>query len=254
MADRLRGKVAIITGASRGIGAASARRFAEEGAKVSLWDLDEQRGRTLADELTRAGHKAMFLRCDVTKASEVDASVARVVKEFGPPTVLFNNAGTAIVGDVEAISEEQWDLQFAINVKSIYLVSRRVIPHMRAAGGGSIINMASESAFIGYAMHPAYCASKAAVVHLSRCMAAKLAPDKIRVTSLCPGTINTELYQEFLAQQPDPEAVNREIKRLHPLGIGEPDDIAWTAVFLASDESRYATGSPFVVDGGSTSV
>jgi NAD(P)-dependent dehydrogenase (short-subunit alcohol dehydrogenase family) len=125
---------------------------------------------------------------------------------------------------------------------------------MRGAGGGSIINVASESAFIGFAMHPAYCASKAAVVHLSRSMAAGLARDRIRVNALCPGTIDTSLYRNFLAQQPDPAAVNAMVEAMHPLGIGTPDDVAHAAVYLASDESRYATGAPMLVDGGAVAI
>src|SRR5215203_966167 len=125
---------------------------------------------------------------------------------------------------------------------------------MRQAGGGSIINMGSESAFVGFPMHPAYISSKAAVVYPTRSMAVRYALEKIRVNSLCPGTINTELYQEFLSKQPDPAAVNAEILRMHPLGWGEPEDIAWGAVYLASDESKYMTGTPLLVDGGITSI
>jgi NAD(P)-dependent dehydrogenase (short-subunit alcohol dehydrogenase family) len=254
MGQRLAGKVAIITGAARGIGATSAQFFAQEGAAVALWDTNESRGQALADNISAHEGRAIFCRCDVTAAAEIEAALARVVTELGLPTVLFNNAGIAVVGGVEEISEAEWDRQFAVNVKSIYLVSGRVIPYMRQAGGGSIINMGSESAFVGFPMHPAYCASKAAVVHLTRSMAVRYAPEGIRVNSLCPGTIETELYQEFLSKQPDPEAVNAEIKRLHPLGLGQPEDIAWAAVYMASDESRYMTGTPLMVDGGMTAM
>jgi NAD(P)-dependent dehydrogenase (short-subunit alcohol dehydrogenase family) len=254
MADRLKGKVAIITGAARGIGAATALLFAREGAAVALWDVNLERGQALSDQLRAEGGQAIFCRCDVTDGASIGAAVAQTVEQLGLPTVLFNNAGTAIVGGVEELTEEQWDRQYAVNVKSIFLVSKHVIPHMRAAGGGSIINMGSESAYIGFPMHPAYCSSKAAVVHLSRCMGVRYANERIRVNSLCPGTIRTELYDEFLSQQPDPAAVNAEIVRMHPLGLGTPDDIAWAAVYLASDESRYMTGTPLLVDGGSTSL
>ncbi len=116
------------------------------------------------------------------------------------------------------------------------------------------MNMGSESAFVGFPMHPAYCASKAAVVHLTRCMAVRYAPEKIRVNSICPGTIKTDLYQSFLKMQADPDAVNAEITRMHPLGLGMPEDIGWAAVCLASDESKYMTGHPLLVDGGITSI
>jgi NAD(P)-dependent dehydrogenase (short-subunit alcohol dehydrogenase family) len=254
MAGRLQGKVAIITGGARGIGATSARLFVGEGAAVAVWDLNETRGQALVDELAAQGGKVVFCRCDVTNAAEIDAALDRTVSALGPPTVLFNNAGIAIVGGIEEISEEEWDRQFAVNVKSIYLVSRAVIPYMRAAGGGSIINMGSESAFVGFPMHPAYCASKAAVVHLCRSMAMRYASEKIRVNALCPGTIKTELYESFIAAQDDPAAVDAEIRRMHPLGLGEPEDIAWAAVYMASDESKYMTGSPLLVDGGMLAI
>lgn len=250
---RLANKVAIITGAARGIGAACAQRFAQEGAAVAVLDID-QHGAVLAQQLAAKGASAIFYRCDVTRADEIDRAVADVAAELGPPTVLVNNAGISISGGVEEISEAQWDRQFAVNVKSIFLVSRRVLPHMRTAGGGSIVNMASESAFAGFPQHPAYCASKAAVVHLSRSMAMRYAGEKIRVNALCPGTIDTDLYRAFLTQQPDPDATHAEVLRQHPLGIGQPDDIAWAAVYMASDESRYMTGSPLLVDGGMLAI
>ena len=254
MAERLKDKVAIITGAARGIGATCAEIFAQEGAAVALFDINEIRGLVLADRIAADDKKAIFCRCDVTQATDIDQAVERVTSELGLPNVLFNNAGIAVVGGVEELTEAEWDHQYAVNVKSIFMVSRRVIPLMRQAGGGSIINMGSESAFVGFPMHPAYCSSKAAVVHLSRSMAVRYASENIRVNSLCPGTIDTELYQEFLEAQEDPEAVDQEIKDRHPLGIGDPEDIAWAAVYMASDESRYMTGTPMLVDGGMTSM
>ena len=254
MTERLNNKVAIITGAARGIGAKSAELFAREGAAVAVWDTNPELGQTVAEKINVAGGQAIFCRCDVTNPAEIDQAVKQVVAELGLPNVLFNNAGIVVVGGVEEISEADWDRQYAVNVKSIYLVSRAVIPFMRQAGGGSIINMGSESAFVGFPMHPAYCSSKAAVVHLSRSMAIRYASEKIRVNSLCPGTINTEMYQEFLSLQPDPAATRAEITRMHPLGIAEPEDIAWAAVYMASDESRYMTGSPMLVEGGITAI
>ncbi|MDP6750472.1 MAG: SDR family oxidoreductase [Candidatus Poribacteria bacterium] len=250
MADRLRNKVAIITGAARGIGARSAELFAQEGAAVAVWDINQERGTDVVDCIQSVGGKAVFCPCDVTKDQQIQQAVDQTVSKFGYPSVLFNNAGIAVVGEIEQITPEDWDHQYEVNVKSIYLVSRAVIPVMRQAGGGSIINMGSESAFVGFPMHPAYTSSKAAVVHLTRSMAVRYAPEKIRVNSLCPGTINTELLTEFLAQQDDPEAVKEEIRDMHPLGIGEPEDIAWAAVYLASDESKYMTGAPMLVEGG----
>jgi len=254
MPNRLKNKIAIITGAARGIGAKSAELFAAEGAAVAIWDVNAERGNTVAQQIQSAGGTAIFCKCDVTDATQIKDAAQHITSELGTPNVLFNNAGIAVVGELEHISEADWDRQYAVNVKSIYLVSRAIIPLMREAGSGAIINMASESAYVGFPMHPAYTSSKAAVVHLTRSMAVRYAEDNIRVNSLCPGTINTELYQEFIAQQDDPEAVNREIEAMHPLGIGEPEDIAWAAVYLASDESRYMTGAPMLVEGGILSL
>ena len=254
MPNRLKNKIAIITGAARGIGAKSAELFATEGAAVAVWDINTERGQQVVDQIISANGTAIFCQCDVTDSKQIENATTQATSQLGTPNVLFNNAGIAVVGELEQISETDWDRQYAVNVKSIYLVSRAIIPLMREIGGGSIINMASESAYVGFPMHPAYTSSKAAVVHLSRSMAVRYAEDHIRVNSLCPGTINTELYQEFIAQQDDPDAVNKEIEDMHPLGIGEPEDIAWAAVYLASDESRYMTGAPMLVEGGILSL
>ncbi len=254
MSNRLEGKTAIITGAARGIGAKSAELFSNEGANVAIWDVNSERGETVVSSINGNGGNAIFCECDVTDSAQIENASRQVESKYGNPNVLFNNAGIAVVGELEEITEADWDRQYNVNVKSIFLVSRTIIPLMRDAGGGSIINMASESAFVGFPMHPAYTSSKAAVVHLSRSMAVRYAEDNIRVNSLCPGTINTELYKEFLEQQDDPEGINKEITDLHPLGIGEPEDIAWAAVYLASDESRYMTGAPMLVEGGILSL
>lgn len=253
MTGRLSGKSAIVTGGAQGIGAAIVRRYVDEGARVALLDKTYGAIEAALEALPRGSNVRAF-ECDVSIAADVDEFYRSISGWLGAPQIVVNNAGTAISGGLEEMSEAEWDHLFAVNVKSIYLVTRRAIPMMRAAGGGSVINMASESAFIGFPMHPAYCASKAAVVHLSRSMATRYAPDGIRVNALCPGTIDTPLFRAFLAQQPDPDATRAEILRMHPLGIGSPEDIAHAAVFLGSDESRYATGAPFLIDGGSTSV
>lgn len=254
MGERLKGKVAIITGGAQGIGASCARIFAIEGAAVALFDVKEGPGNILAEKIASSGANVLFCRCDVTRSTEIETAVDRVVSEAGLPNVLVNNAGIVVVGDLEQLTEEQWDWQFDVNLKSIFLVSRRVIPHMRKAGGGSIINVASESAFVGFPTHPAYCASKAAVVHLSRSMAVRYAQDKIRVNSLCPGTIDTPMFQDFLKQQKDPDATLKAILDMHPLGMGQPEVVAWSAVFMASDESSYMTGSPLLIEGGITAI
>jgi NAD(P)-dependent dehydrogenase (short-subunit alcohol dehydrogenase family) len=249
---RLAGKTCLITGAARGIGATTARRFAAEGAAVAVVDLKDDLGRQVVKDIIGEGGKASYYHCDVTGMANVQRMVESVVRDLGPVTVLFNNAGTCIDGNVEKISEADWDKTFAINVKSMFLTSRFVVPVMRAAGGGSIILMGSESGVIGFPMHPAYCASKGAVVILAKSMALAHAPDKIRVNCLCPGTIPTPLYREFIDQLPNKQEVEDMLQREHPLGLGTEEDIANAALFLASDESRYMTGATMVVDGGFT--
>jgi NAD(P)-dependent dehydrogenase (short-subunit alcohol dehydrogenase family) len=249
---RLAGKVCLITGGARGIGATSARLFAEEGAQVAIADLKDDLGTKVAAAIIRRGGQAMYFHCDVTSSTDVAAMVRAVLARFGRIDVLFNNAGTAIVGDVVALSEEDWDRTFAINVKSMFLCSKHVVPVMKKNGGGSIIHMGSESGLIGLPMHPAYCSSKGAVVNLTRSMAIGHAADRIRVNCLCPGTIPTPLYKEFLSTLPNQAEVETFLKREHPLGLGSESEIANAALFLASDESSYMTGAPMIVDGGYT--
>jgi NAD(P)-dependent dehydrogenase (short-subunit alcohol dehydrogenase family) len=249
---RLHGKRCLITGAARGIGASTARLFAREGASVVLFDLKDGLGAQVVADIVKAGGKALYQSCDVTQLSKVSAAVDAAVQFLGGIDVLFNNAGTCLEGDVEKISEADWDRTFAINVKSMFLCSRFVVPVMRQSGGGSIINMGSESGLIGFPMHPAYCASKGAVLNLTRSMALGHAKDKIRVNCICPGTIPTPLYHEFTASLPNKAEVEAALKKEHPLGLGTEEDIAYAALYLASDESRYMTGAPFVIDGGYT--
>ena len=249
---RLKGRICLITGAARGIGATTARRFAQEGAAVALVDVKDELGRKVTADIKRKGGRALYLHCDVTNAREVEAMVATVLKNFKTIDVLFNNAGTAIEGLVDKLSETDWDKTFSINVKSMFLCSKYVIPILRRKGGGVIINQASESGVVGFPMHPAYCASKGAVINLTRSMALGHAVDKIRVNCICPGTIPTPLYHEFVAQLPNKDEVEDLLKREHPLGLGTEEDIANAALFLASDESRYMTGASLIVDGGYT--
>lgn len=247
----LRGRVAIITGAATGIGRASALLFARAGARVALVDLREaELARTEADVRT-AGGDATSVAADLAQPDDCAAVVTRAVRAFGRLDVLLNNAGvgTMVVGGtVESISLEHWDLAQHVNVRAIYLLSRAAVPHMRGAGG-AIVNIASVSAFRGSVERPshAYAASKGAVLALTRAMAASYGRDGIRVNAICPGTIRTRLTADIA------ERVEREAKegRGIPLGrIGEPEDVARCALFLASDDAGFVTGAALVADGG----
>jgi NAD(P)-dependent dehydrogenase (short-subunit alcohol dehydrogenase family) len=249
--DRLHDHVAIVTGAASGIGRAIALAFSREGAKVAAVDLPRQKT-MLLDVERECGAKSFF--ADVSDSASCYAVVEKIVDALGTPSILVNNAGVANVGALEELSEEDWDQTFDVNVKSIFLMGRAALPHLRKSANASIINMASESAFIGFPMHPAYCASKAAVVHLTKCLAVRYADDGIRINSICPGTIDTPLYQAALAQMDDPDAVHAKVLEMHPLGLGTPEDIAMAAVYLASCDAKYVTGTAMSVDGGSTAL
>lgn len=250
MDNRLENKVAIITGAAQGLGEASARRFARAGAKVAVVDLKKDKGEAVAADINAQGGVAKFFHCDLTDSAAVKTCIEAIDAEFGRVDALYNNAGVSFAGTVETLDERHWDLMFNINIKAKYIVSRHVVPIMRRGGGGSIIHQSSESGITGSPYHPGYCASMGAVVNFTRAMAISHAPDKIRVNAICPGTIPTEVLQTFLNTVADPKAVMDELVRDHPLGLGEVTDIANAALFLASDEAKYITGSILAVDGG----
>jgi NAD(P)-dependent dehydrogenase (short-subunit alcohol dehydrogenase family) len=251
-AHSLDGKVALITGAATGIGRASALLFARAGAALALAD---QRGpeleRTVAD-VVAAGGKAVAVVADLARPEECARVVETAVRAQGRLDVLFNNAGvgTMVVGGtVETISLDHWDLAMDVNVRAIYLVSRAALPAMRAAGGGSIVNTSSVSAFHGSPTRPthAYAASKGAVLSLTRAMAVTCGPDRIRVNAICPGLIRTRLTADIVEDAAQRAAAGQGI----PIGrVGEPEDIARCALFLASDDASFITGAEIVVDGG----
>lgn len=250
MDKRLEGKVAIVTGAAQGLGEASARRFAQAGAQVALVDVKKEKGEKVAADINSSGGTAKFFACDLTRPSAVKDCIEAIDAAFGRIDVLYNNAGVSVAGTVETLAEDDWDLMFNINIKAKYIVSRHVIPIMRRGGSGSIIHQSSESGITGSPYHPGYCASMGAVVNFTRAMSLSHAPDRIRVNAICPGTIPTEVLQKFLDTVDDADAVLEELKRDHPLGLGEVGDIANAALFLASDESKYVTGAILAVDGG----
>jgi NAD(P)-dependent dehydrogenase (short-subunit alcohol dehydrogenase family) len=248
---QLANKVALITGGASGIGRATALLFAREGAAVVIADSNRQSGEAVVSEITRAGGRANFELADVTRAADCRRVVERTIREFGKIDVLFNNAGIIRRATVLDLSEDDWDRVMAVNVKSIYLLSREVIPHMQKQGGGSIINTASGWGLAGGAKAAVYCASKGAVVLLTKAMAVDHGPQNIRANCICPGDTDTGMLRSE-AQQLG-EASERFLAEAakRPLGrVGLPEEIAQAALYLASDASSFVTGIALVVDGG----
>jgi NAD(P)-dependent dehydrogenase (short-subunit alcohol dehydrogenase family) len=249
---RLTNKTAIITGAGTGIGRAIARAFIREGARVALVG---RRKEPLESLLQEAGESALVLAGDVSRQTDIDRILAEAVARFGGVNVLINNAGILHIGTAEQINEAQWDETFAINVRGLWLLSRAVLPGMRKAGGGSIVNVASVLGVNGARNRACYAASKGAVVLLTKCMAIDHGADNIRVNAICPSFVETDLTAEVIRKAPDPAAVRRERIGVHPIGrLGQPEDIAGLAVYLASDESAWVTGATMPVNGGYLAV
>ena len=243
---RVSGKVAIVTGAARGMGAAHARRLIDEGAKVMLTDVLDAEGAATAKAL---GSNAQFLHHDVTKESEWKEIVSKTEAAFGPVTVLVNNAGILTFGAIEALEESDYLRVIDINQVSVFLGMKSVLPSMKRAGGGAIINISSGAGIIGIAYSLAYCASKFAVRGMTKSAAIEFAPYNIRVNSIHPGLIVTPMT----AITPESEATLTAAAANTPAGrLGEPDEIANVMLLLASDETRFSTGAEFVVDGGVT--
>ena len=252
--DRLARKVAIVTGAALGLGKATAVRMAQEGASVAILDLHDEEGQALAAELSGKGMPARYWRCDVSKEAEVARVIGEAAAHFGRIDVLVNNAGIAGANKpTHELTEAEWDQVQAVNVKGVFFCTKHAIPHLKAAGGGSIINLSSIYGLVGAGDVPPYHASKGAVRLMSKNDALIYAADKIRVNSVHPGFIWTPMVEGFTGEQADPDAARKATAALHPLGhLGEPDDIAWGAVYLASDEAKFVTGSELVIDGGYT--
>jgi len=252
MSSRLESKVAIITGAGSGIGRACALTFASEGAKLALVGRRRSRLDAVAREMDGA---PLVLSADVSNKHDIDRVVEETVARFGGLNVLVNDAGVLHAGTAEQVTEEQWDETFNINVRGLWLLSRAVLPHMRQLGGGSIINIASVLGINGARNRASYAASKGAVVLLTKCMAIDHGHENIRVNCICPSFVETDLTAPIINKAPDPEAARRERISVHPIGrLGQPQDIAGLAVYLASDESSWTTGTAFPVDGGYLAV
>src|ERR1035438_7215056 len=250
-AGRVAGKVALITGGASGIGRATALLFACEGAAIALEDVNAEAGQRVVDEIVKAGGRAFFEAMDVTRATDCQRLVERTIRELGLIDILFNNAGIIRRATVLDLSEDDWDRVMAVNVKSIYLLSRVVIPHMQRAGGGTIINTASGWGLAGGAKAAVYCASKGAVVLLTKAMAIDHGPQKIRVNCICPGDTDTVMLLEEARQLGEESSRFLAESAKRPLGrVGTPEEIAQAALYLASDASSFVTGTALVVDGG----
>jgi NAD(P)-dependent dehydrogenase (short-subunit alcohol dehydrogenase family) len=247
----LSGKRALITGGASGIGRATARLFAMEGAVVGIADIDTAAGQVVVDEIIVEGGRALFLRCDVTSETDCQSAVQQMVAEFGGIDILFNNAGIIRRASVVDTSEEEWDRVMAVNVKSIFLLGKFAIPHMVEAGGGVVVNVSSGWGLVGGRNAASYCASKGAVVQLTRAMALDHGNDNIRVNCICPGDTDTPMLRNEAQQLGESEvaflaeAADRPLKR-----IGKPEDIAQAALYLVSDSAAFVTGTTLVVDGG----
>lgn len=253
--NRLAGKVAIVTGAAVGLGQAIARRMVQEGAKVALLDILDAEGEGLSAELCNHGFVARYWHCDVSREAEVEQTFQDVAMALGRIGIVVNNAGVSGVNKpTHEVSESEWDFVQSINVKGVFFGTKHAIGHMRAAGGGSIINLSSIYGLVGAPDVPAYHASKGAVRLMTKTDALTYAADRIRVNSIHPGFIWTPMVQHHLEKSGgDTPAARQGVAGLHPLGhMGEPDDIAWGAVYLASDEAKFVTGSELVIDGGYT--
>jgi NAD(P)-dependent dehydrogenase (short-subunit alcohol dehydrogenase family) len=254
MGNRLAAKVCVITGAGSGIGQASARLFASEGARVVVADIDLQAAQATVEDIVRAGGESVAEQVDVTDEAQTVALASRVAQRFGRIDVLFNNAGIAGVGDLLETEPDLFDRVMTVNVRGVYLMSRAVVPQMIEQRSGSIINMSSCIAEIGLARRVSYAASKGAVLSMTKSMQVDLAQHGIRVNALLPGTILTPFVERYLKESyTDREEGMASIrKRQLSNDLGRPEDVAGAALYLASDESKFMMASALVIDGGVT--
>lgn len=251
MSGRLRGKVALVTGAARGIGKGIATRFALEGAAVGVVDLQAEACQAVVNEIEAAGGKAVALAADITDEGQVESLVRRAEGVFGTVTVLVNNAAVMPAGAVHETAVADFDRCVAVNLRGTFLMCRAVIAGMLEVGQGSIIHMSSVTGILGLPGLAAYSATKAGLQGLARAMSTDYARRGIRVNCVAPGTIDSPMLHDFLAAQQNPEPLRQEFDAMHPIGrVGQIDEVASVFVFLASDEASFVTGATYTVDGG----
>lgn len=260
---RLKGKVALITGASTGIGRATAILFAKEGAKVVVVARTREKGEETVRIIKEAGGEAVFVKADVSKAADVEEAVKATIEKYGKLDIVYNNAGVYVEeGNVAEITEEDWNSTINTNLKGVFLTSKFAVAEMIKRGGGVIVNTSSICGLVGSLNSTAYCASKGGIITVTKAMAVDLAPYNIRVNCICPGAVLTPMLKkafEQIASVPrhtySPEQVRQAyIDRIPLRRIAEPEEIAYAALYLASDESSFVTGSVLVIDGGETAT
>lgn len=251
MTGRLQNRVAIVTGAGRGIGQAIALKLAQEGASVTIAEVDVLTGETSANELKAAGYKALFTPADITREEQVRSMVEQTVAAFGKVDILVNNAGKNFYYDATQMTEAEWDNAMNVDLKGAWLCCKHSIPEMVKAGGGAVVNISSLHARMTFPGFFPYAAAKAGLVGLTRNLALDWGKHNIRVNAICPGWVNTALAQEWLSMQPEPEEVWEGVLKIHPLGrVGTPEDIANFVAYIASDEAAFITGAELYIDGG----
>jgi len=253
MSTRLKDKVCIVTGGGSGIGRATALLFAREGAQLAIADKRKDAAQAVSQDCARQGVTAIAIEMDVAKAADARRMVDETTEAFGRLDVLVNNAGYGIAGSVVDTEEQAWDDLMSVNVRGVFLCAKFAIPAMKANGGGVIVNTASVVAAVGIRNRAAYCASKGAVAALTRAIAMDHVGDGIRCNAVAPGTIDTPYFSEILAKSPDAAAIRHGLEQRQLMGrLGTPEEIAAGILFLASEESRFATGSILTLDGGWT--